>query len=186
MKRDARAALAAADELVRISEARELLFWLAMGRMLRGAAHVLAALELNDRVALAAATTGAVEGMAAYRATGAALDVPTCTAAIAEGLARLDRQSDARATIDAGITEVERSGQRYYLAELLRIRGAIAVGENAPATALEDLRRARGVAVDQAAALLEARAERDVATLTERLNVRADSASQGSWEPRGG
>ena len=170
-RREPVAALERADALVALSTEHELLFWLAMARMLRGAALVFDASASADADYLERATAEAQGAVAAYEATGAGLDVPVCIAALAEGLHALGRTNEGVALLDGALAENDRTGQHYYDAELHRLRGMLVHGRGDDSEAERSIQRAVELARRQGARLLELRAVVDLA-------LRGDAAAK--------
>jgi len=85
---------------------------------------------------------------------------PEHLAAVAQGLAGLGRLDEARATLEQALAWVERSGERWYLAELLRTKGELLLRQehrDGVAAAEGTFRRALEVAREQGALLWELR-----------------------------
>ena len=80
-------------------------------------------------------------------------------------LAGASRGADARAAIDAGFAEVERGGNRAWLAELWRLDGVWHADREDVTAAETSLRRALSVARDQGALALELRAALSLAAV---------------------
>ena len=92
---------------------------------------------------------------------------------LADALGRAGEISHAFATIDAAIERVERHGERWCVAELLRIKGDLVLREDAPGAAAfaEDLfRRSIGFARAQSALSWELRSATDLARLQRDQN----------------
>ncbi|MBV8472642.1 MAG: winged helix-turn-helix domain-containing protein [Hyphomicrobiales bacterium] len=93
--------------------------------------------------------------------------------AIAEGLARLGQLTKALATIERSLARAERGGMRWYVAELVRIKGELLLeqGEDGSVSAAEDcFCEALEVARQQAALFWELRSALSLA----RLRVKQD------------
>jgi predicted ATPase/DNA-binding winged helix-turn-helix (wHTH) protein len=72
--------------------------------------------------------------------TGWKIYFPEFLGAVAEGLAGLDRLTEAMATIDQALTIAHRGGERWYVSELLRLKGEflLQINSDAGAAAAED------------------------------------------------
>jgi hypothetical protein len=60
-----------------------------------------------------------------YERIGWAVWYPEFLGVLAEGLAGLGRLTEALATVDQALARADRGGERYYVAELLRIKGEV-------------------------------------------------------------
>jgi predicted ATPase len=60
-----------------------------------------------------------------YERIGRAVWYPEFLGVLAEGLAGLGRLTEALATVDQALARADRGGERYYVAELLRIKGEV-------------------------------------------------------------
>jgi predicted ATPase len=83
--RDGQAALRHAQALVAVALQHDLPLWLGLGRMYRGAALVEEGRSGGDPSRIAEGVADGLGGLAAYRAAGAGLDVPTCLCWLAAG-----------------------------------------------------------------------------------------------------
>jgi len=105
-----------ASDLIELSTRQSFAFWLAGGEVLRGWA----------RSASGDTTEGILwieDGIRDYRATASVLDVPYLLALKAEALYLADRTSEALEAISEAEALVERYEQRWWSAELQRLRG---------------------------------------------------------------
>jgi predicted ATPase len=159
LQREGQRAREQADTLITIATEHDLLFWLGMARMLRGAALVEAAIQSGERARVEAAVTQLLDGLAGYRAMGAGLDVPACLVALARGYLELGRAREGLDVLAGALMEVDRTGQRYYEAELHRLQGELrlALSEDPPGDAEDAFHRAVEIARHQGAKLLELR-----------------------------
>jgi len=100
------------------------------------------------------------QGIADIRATGTVLGLPSQLARKAEALHLADRTSEALEAINEAEVLVERFEQRYWCAELRRLRGAFLATLGAEETQIEDsFRAAVRNAKEQKSVSLEKRAE---------------------------
>jgi tetratricopeptide (TPR) repeat protein len=106
-------------------------------------------------------------GVATLRAAMGALEpggwttgFPEFLGMVAQGLAGLGRLDEALATLEEALTWTERTGQRWYLAELLRTKGELLLelqNRDSFAAAEDSFQRALEVAREQGALLWELR-----------------------------
>ncbi|MCC6765257.1 MAG: AAA family ATPase [Deltaproteobacteria bacterium] len=112
-----------------------------------------------------------LHGLAVYQAVGAELGRPTFLGIFADVCNRLGRRDEARTAITAAFELGERTGLRYWDAELHRLRGTIALADanggddNGPGAAERCFREALAIAERQQARLLALRAATDLARL---------------------
>ena len=86
---------------------------------------------------------------------------PEFMGVLAEGLAGLGQLADGLVTVDEALASADRGGERYYVAELLRIKGELLLQEagNQPIPAAEDcFQAALDIAQEQGALFWELRA----------------------------
>ena len=100
------------------------------------------------------------DGIGDYRATGSMLDMPYLLALKAEALHLADRTSDALEAITEAEALVERFENRYWCAELHRLRGVFLAAMGADETQIEaSFCEAIRIAKEQKSVSLEKRAE---------------------------
>jgi class 3 adenylate cyclase/predicted ATPase len=112
------------------------------------------------------------EGLSRWRATGTTLYAPYWAGLLAEALAAQGQVDEAGALIDAAVSEEEGGEERLSLAELWRLRAALALqrhGRAAEAAARADLAQAMALSRAQGAGLWLRRAEATLAALEARL-----------------
>jgi predicted ATPase len=99
------------------------------------------------------------EGIGDYRATGSMLDIPFLLALKAEALHLADRTSEALVAIKEAEAVVERFENRYWLAELHRLRGVFLTAIGGDETQIEaSFHNAIRTAKEQKSVSLEKRA----------------------------
>jgi predicted ATPase len=104
------------------------------------------------------------DGVAAYRATGANLESPHWLALLAAAYGKAGQPEEAVSVVRDALAEVERTGIRYYEAELHRLDGEFRLGfDEAEAEAC--FQRAIAIARTQQAKSLELRAVLSLARL---------------------
>jgi predicted ATPase len=142
-----------ASDLIELSTRHNFVYWLAAGATFRGWA----------RSALGETAEGIAwieQGIRDLRASGLTLDTPSLFALKAEALHLADRTSEALEAIREAEAMVERSEERFWCAELHRLRGVFCAALGA-----EDLRIAASlceairIAKKQKSVSLEKRAE---------------------------
>jgi predicted ATPase len=105
-----------ASDLIELSTRQNFAFWLPGGEILRGWARS-ASSETGEGIAWIE------DGIRDYRATGSMLRMPYFLALKAEALYFADRASEALEAITEAEGAVERSEERWWCAELHRLRG---------------------------------------------------------------
>ncbi len=170
LQREGHRAREHADALIALATEHELLFWLGMARMLRGAALVEEAIQSGERVRVQAAVTQLRDGLAGYRAMGAGLDVPACLVALAKGHEEIGQAREGLDVLAAALTDVDRTEQRYYEAEMHRLQGELrlALSGTDQGDAEDAFQRAVDVARHQGARILELRATLSLSRLMHR------------------
>ena len=125
-----------ADEAIALSAEHGLPLYQAMARIVRGWALIG---QGNDEQAAEEVR----QGLAAWRSTGAQLMGPHFLALLAEGSAPTRRDDPGLRLLDEALALSESTGERYYQAELYRLKGE------------RLLTRARGHGIEAAAACFE-------------------------------
>jgi predicted ATPase len=142
-----------ASELIELSTRHNFVFWLALGTIWRGWA----------RSAFGDAAEGISwieQGLIDLRATGAVLVLPRYLVLKAEALHLADRTSEALEAINEAEAVAQRFENRYWSAELHRLRGVFLAAMGADETRIEaSFREAIRIAKEQKSVSLEKRAE---------------------------
>jgi hypothetical protein len=142
-----------ASDLIELSTRQSFAFWLPGGEILRGWARS-ASSETGEGIAWIE------NGIRDYRATGATLRMPYFLALKAEALYFSDRVSEALEAITEAEGAVERSEERWWCAELQRLRGVFLATLGADETQIEaSFCEAIRIAKEQKSISLEKRAE---------------------------
>ena len=158
-----------ASDLIELSTRHNFAYWLALGAILRGWARSAS----GDT---AEGIPWIEEGIRDYRATGAMLGLPYYLALKAEALHLADRTYEALEAINGGGSMVERFENRWWCAELHRLRAVFLTALGAEETQIEaSFCEAIRIAREQKSVSLEKRAE---ATYAEYRRQKA-SASGG-------
>lgn len=151
LRRDAREALRCATESLELAREQGFASWLGMSLLLRGA----------SRVGLGEHEEGLrdiAEGIEAHSGMEAGAYQPFALSMLAGGLLATGRAAEARAALDRALAIAEQTGERFYLAELLRLKGEALAREGSLPEAERCLREAIELAARQDAKLLELRA----------------------------
>ena len=142
-----------ASDLIELSTRQDFALWLTRGTILRGWARSAS----GDTVQ---GISWIEDGIEDWRATGAMLCVPFFLALKAEALYLADRTSEALEAIKEAEGLVERSGERWWSAELHRLRAVFLTAIGADQTQIEaSFCEAIGTAKQQKSASLAKRAE---------------------------
>jgi adenylate cyclase len=158
MRRERESVLELAEELIRVSAQQAFPVWLGWGEVLRGWA--LADAEQAEGIELAR------RGLDRVAATGAVVSGPFVLALLADAHYRNGHMQDALRTLDTGFALSRKGRQRFWDAELHRMRGEILLSwKGDTAGAERALRDALEVARSQQARLLELRAASSMARL---------------------
>src|SRR5262249_32909928 len=159
-RRDVPAVHEHAEAAVALSTAQGFLYWAALGTSLRGWA--LAQLR---------------QGIAAYRATGAALGVPYHCTLLADVCDHLGHPADGLQALAEAHTLVEQQEDRHWEAEVARLRGVVLLRQPGTPRAEAEawLQRALDVARRQEAKSLELRAAMSLARLWQQQGKRVEA-----------
>jgi Anaphase-promoting complex subunit 5 len=119
-----------ASNLIELATPHNFAFWLAGGTVLRGWARSASGDTAEGTLAI-------VNGIKDYRATGSTLTTPFLLALKAEALYFAHRNSEALEAIEEATALVEKSGERWWCAELQRLRGVFLATIGAGGTQIE-------------------------------------------------
>ena len=156
-----------ASELIELSTRHNFGYWLALGAIHRGWSHSAS----GDT---AEGIRWIEHGIRDFRATGSVLALPGYLARKAEALHLADCTSEAREAIDEAEALAERFEQRYWCAELHRLRGVFLAAMGAEENQIQDsFHNAIRVAKEQNSISLATRAE---ATYTEYCRQKASGS----------
>jgi predicted ATPase len=147
-----------ADDLVTVATDQGFLFWRPMGMIYRGWVKVQNG-DAAEGISLLRS------GSAAYRATGAQLWMPYYTAFLARACEIAGRIEEALAQLDDAFHTMERTGERWFAAELHRHKGRLLLRQGYSEAAEEFYRKALSIAEEQGAKLWELRAAVGLARL---------------------
>ena len=157
-----------ADQLIEVATEQGFPFRRAMGTVSRGWVKVQ-----NGDVAEGILVLR--RGLAAYRATGATVWVPYYVALLAIACEIAGQIEESLTLLEEAFQIVERTGERWFEAELHRHKGRLLL-RRGHAKAAEDLyRKALGIAAEQEAKLWELRAAVSLARLRRDQGGRAEA-----------
>src|SRR5262249_42257206 len=114
-----------AEDLRTLANETDMLLWLGMATMMRGAAVVEEGCLSHGREQIEEGIAQLRQGVAAYRATGAGLDFPHCLALLARGYQETEQVADGLVVTTEAMETVNDCGERYYEAELYRLKGTL-------------------------------------------------------------
>jgi len=137
----------------------------AHGLMLYGAmANVMKGWVLSEQGREEEGIERMRDGLAALEVTATALVRPHFLGLLAEALAKLGQLDEAWAQLDEATTIVSNNGERYYEAELYRLKGELLLKKNKRAEAEQCFKRSLEIAESQKAKSLQIRTEMTLAS----------------------
>ena len=145
------------DQLVAIATDQGFPYWRAHGTIYRGWVKVKNG-DVDEGLSLLRS------GSVAYGATGASPGMDNI-ALLAEGCEIAGQIEEAVSLLDDALQIVERTGERWFAAELNRHKGQLVLRQGHPQTAEELYRKALSIAEEQEAKLWELRAAVSLARL---------------------
>lgn len=170
LRRDVAAVYEQAEAAVALSTAQGFPQWAAMGTSLRGWAL---AMQGQGEEGIAQVR----QGLAAWRATGAALNVPYLCTVLAEVSDHLDYTADGLQALAEAHTLVEQHDERWWEAEIHRLWGVLLLRQpgTPPAEAETCFQQALAVARRQEAKSLELRAAMSLSRLWQHQGKRDEA-----------
>jgi predicted ATPase len=120
---EARAVQQQAEALIVLSHEQGVTFFLAMGTILHGWA-------LAEQGQGEQGIARIRQGLVTYRATGAGLFRPYLLALSAEAYGKAGQAEDGLAALAEALTGVDNSGERFYEAELYRLKGVLTLNQS--------------------------------------------------------
>jgi TolB-like protein/predicted ATPase/DNA-binding winged helix-turn-helix (wHTH) protein/class 3 adenylate cyclase len=147
-----------ADQLVAVAAEQGFPHWGAAGTIFRGWTKVKNR-DVAEGISLLRS------GSIAYRATGAELWMPRFVALLAAACEIAGQVEEAVTLLDDALEIVERTGERWFLAELDRHKGQLLLRQGHSAAAEELYRKALSIAQEQEAKLWELRTAASLARL---------------------
>jgi class 3 adenylate cyclase/predicted ATPase len=173
-RRDDEAALRCATESLQLAREQGFATWIGVSQMIRGAALVSAG-AIEEGVSEIAA------GLDGHAAIEAATYQPFGLSLLATGLMESRQLERALEAVERAVAMAERTGERFYLAELMRLKGEILARAGSTAQAERALRDAIELARRQAAKLFELRAAVSLCTMLDAS--RRPAAAREVLEP---
>jgi class 3 adenylate cyclase/predicted ATPase len=155
------------DQLVAVTTEQGLPHWRSQGTIFRGWGKVKNG-EIAEGISLLRS------GSAAYRATGAEVWMPYHIARLAGACEIAGQTEEAATLLDDALQTVERTGERWFAAELNRLKGQLLRRRHSEA-AEEFYCKALSIAVEQEAKLWELRAAVSLARLRRDQGRHADA-----------
>jgi len=137
LRREERKAQEDAEAAIAVSREHGLSLYQAMSTATRGWALILQGQQEEGMKQMG-------EGLAAHRLTGAEVILPHFLALMVEAFAKAGQVEEGLRILEEALAVIDRNGERYYLAELFRIKGELLL---LPAT---DRRRSRAAAAGEA------------------------------------
>jgi len=169
-RREWRAAQEQAEMVIELTTEQEIPIWTGVGTILRGRALVEQGRSEEGVAEIR-------QGLAVYRATGAEMVRPYWLALLAEGYAKLGRLEDGLSALTEALTAARNTGERWWEAELYRLKGELSLRLDDPSWALsaaeECFCQALDIARRQQAKSLELRAAMSLARLWQHQGKRA-------------
>ena len=147
-----------ADELVAVATEQGFPYWRSLGMHYRGWVKVKNG-DLAEGISLLRSS------LAAHRATGRVQGMPQHFGVLACACGNTGQIEEGLTLLDEDLRIVERTGERWFAAELNRYRGELLLRQRHSAAAEEFYRKALGIAEEQGAKFLELRAAKSLARL---------------------
>jgi predicted ATPase len=169
LRREAPVVQEHAEALLALAAEHGFPFWLAGGAVLRG--WSLAAQDAREE-----GLAQLRRGLADWQATGARTHRPYHLALLAEALDRQGQSDEGLLALDEGLTAAEATHERFYAADLHRLRGELLLKAAGPSIHPEVegcFRQALALAREQGALSLELRAVLSLARLGPTAEARA-------------
>jgi class 3 adenylate cyclase/predicted ATPase len=157
-----------ADQLIAVSTEQSFAYWRALGTIYRGWVKINSG-EVAEGIFLLRS------GSAAYRATGAAAWAPFHLGLLAKACELEGQIEEAVTLLDDALQIVERTGERWFEAELNRQKGELLERREQTEPAAEQYRNARNIAEEQGAKLWELRAAVSLARLRSNQGRHAEA-----------
>jgi predicted ATPase/class 3 adenylate cyclase len=159
-RRESRAAQKTAERMMVLSTEHGFMFWLAVSRILRGAA-------IANQERFEEGIAQMQEGLAGLRDAGAENGRPQNLSLLAEICMKTGRLDDGLSALTAALAAVDEQGNRHYEAETYRLKGELLLRQDDSNTAETQncFRRAIEIAREQSAKSWELRATMSFARL---------------------
>jgi DNA-binding winged helix-turn-helix (wHTH) protein/predicted ATPase len=157
-----------AQELVAVTTERGFAHWGALGALYRGWARIKRGKTVEALLLIRG-------GLANYRATGTELWMPYFTDLLARACEIAGQIGEAATLVDEALQIVERTGERWFTAELYRHKGQLQLRQGHAGAAEEMYRNALSVAQQQEAKQWELRAATCLARLRHEQDHRTEA-----------
>jgi TOMM system kinase/cyclase fusion protein len=170
LRREGQAAQERAEAAIALATDQGFPFWESWGTVLRGWA-------VAEQGQSAEGITQMRQGIAAWRATGAELQVPYYLALLVEAYGRAGQAAEGLRVLAEALTAVHKTGERQHEAELHRLKGELLLTQDVPdePEAESCLRQAVNVARRQQAKSLELRAAKSLSRLWQQQGKRTEA-----------
>jgi predicted ATPase len=122
-RREWQAVQAQAEAAITLSTDHGFSYWLAVGTILKGWAQPEQGYGEEGLMQLR-------QGLAAYRTTRAELGWPHWLALLIDGYGKRGQTQEGLATVAEALARVEKTGERWYAAELHRLRGELTLAQS--------------------------------------------------------
>ena len=166
MRRDADGLALEAEALVQLVHKRSLVGWLALGMRCRGEALALQGKIQESLVQIK-------EGMAAMRSEGIRLYFSGTLASLVEGQLEANLLEEARTSLDEAFAFIEETNERYWEAELFRLKGELLFRDGEITGAEACLNKAVEISQKQNVKSLELRAAMSLSRLWSKQGKKA-------------
>jgi predicted ATPase len=157
-----------ADECVAVTTEQGFLYWRALGIIYRGWVKVKNG-DVTEGISLLC------NGSSDYRATGAVMLMPYHIALLARAYEIAGHVEEGLTLLDDALQLAERTGERWFAAELNRHKGQLLLRQGHPEAAEELYCKAVSIAEEQGAKLWELRAAVSLARLRRDQGRRAEA-----------
>jgi predicted ATPase len=171
-RREVRVAQERAEASIRLATEQGFPYWIAFGTILRGWA-------LTHQGQAQAGVAQILQGVTAWRATGAEIQLPHFLAFLAEAQGMMGQPAEGLRALAEALTVADKTGERWYEAELHRLKGTLLLQQSADnqAEAASAFQQAITIAQNQSAKSWELRASTSLAQLWQSQGKR-DEARQ--------
>lgn len=170
LRREVRGAQERAEAAMSLAKEQGFPFWMAIGSLQRGWA-------LAQQGQAQEGIEQITQGLTAWRATGAEVARPYCLALLAEAQGTIGEPEAGLTALAEALTLVDKTGERWYEAELYRLKGALLLQQSLDhhAEARACFQHALEIAHDQQAKSLELRAATSLARLWQQQGKYQDA-----------
>jgi TOMM system kinase/cyclase fusion protein len=171
LRREGQAAQERAEAAIAVASDQGFPFWESWGTVLRGWA-------LAEQGQSAEGIAQMRQGIAAWRATGAELQLPYYLALLVEAYGQAGQAAEGLQVLAEALTAVHKTGERQHEAELYRLKGELLLTQAVPDAqeAESCLRQAVDVACQQQVKSLELRAAMSLSRLWQRQGKCTEAA----------